>query len=367
MEALVRNEHATVQQQQRIQVEEIAGGQSDVWDGFVEAHPGSTMYHLYGWRGVLEGTFGYRSYYLAARDETGQVAGILPLVVMRDILGRRYLISNPFANFAGLCASSSEVGRALLERAFGIARHEKVQYLELRQLGERLDADLVQEPIPAKESFVTLMLDLSAGAESLWSNISSRNRGKVRKAEKSGLRMDLGLQYMGAFHSVLAHNLKHLGTPVHPLRFFETLAEVFPERVNLLVLKQASEVVSVMFLFKFKNILAEPWVASLREYNRVYVNNLLYWKAIEYACQNGYTTFDFGRSTVDSGTFNFKLQWGARPVQLYYHYYLHRADAVPVVDANENQYARYIDLWRKLPLKLTKIMGPRLVKYVPQL
>jgi FemAB-related protein (PEP-CTERM system-associated) len=350
-----------------IKVEEMSAAQAARWDRFVELHRAGTMYHLYGWKQVLERTFGYRSYYLAAMNESGEMVGVLPIFLMTDVFRKKYLVSNPFANFAGLCTSHPIAGRKLLKTAFEIAQRQNVQYIEFRQLGEPIDTELVGQPLPTKESFVTLMLNLADGRDGIWVSMSSRNRGKIRKAEKSGLVADSGKGYLEPFYHVLCHNLKFLGTPVHPLTFYRAIVEAFPDRANILVLRLQEKVASAMFIFQFKNVIAEPWVASLRQYNSLYANNLLYWKAIEYACERGFETFDFGRSTIDAGTFNFKVQWGAKPVRLYYQYFLHRASKIPVVDALNNQYQRYINIWKRLPLSATKIIGPRLVKYVPQL
>ncbi|MCG8604723.1 GNAT family N-acetyltransferase, partial [bacterium] len=112
---------------------------------------------------------------------------------------------------------------------------------------------------------------------------------------------------------------------------------------------------------------SEPWVASLREYNRIYVNNALYWHAIKYACEQGFERFDFGRSTVGCGTYKFKEQWGAKPIQLHYQYYLNRAKEVPIVDAINNKYQTIIDMWKKLPLTFTNFVGPKVVQFLPEL
>jgi FemAB-related protein (PEP-CTERM system-associated) len=333
------------------------------WDDFVERHSQSTMYHLFGWKQVLEKTFGFKSHYLAALDEDNLVVGILPLFLMNDIFGRRYLISNPFANFAGVCSSDPVARKELLVFAFEIAKRESAQYVELRQLSEPLK----ESGLSTRENFVTLMLPLSAGADGIWNDISSRNRGKIRKAEKAGLTADFGLNYLPEFYRVFVENIRDLGTPVFPFSFFENIVHVFPVRVNLLVLKTSDRVISGMFLFRCKEILSEPWVSSLRAYNKFYVNNLLYWKAIEYAASNGFAKFDFGRSTVDSGTYDFKLQWGAKPVPLYYQYLLHRAGAMPVVDAHNNKYQFFIEMWKKLPLFAANFIGPKVVKYLPEL
>jgi FemAB-related protein (PEP-CTERM system-associated) len=333
------------------------------WDQYVLNSEHANFYHLLGWKRVFQQTFGYQQHYLLALADSGAVEGVLPMLRMTDIFRRKYLVSNPFSNFAGLCADSAAVAQGLLTAAAEEVSAAGAQYAEFRQLEHRLQIG----NLPAKESFVTLMLNLSEDPEEIWNAISSRNRGKVRKAEKGGLVPDFGMKYLKAFHQVYSVNLRHLGTPIFPLRMFERVAEEFGDRVELLVLKLDGQVVSGMFLFKFKKMISEPWVASLREYNRIYINNYLYWQAIKYACNEGFEIFDFGRSTVDTGTYEFKLQWGAKPIPLYYHYHLNKAKQIPVVDAKDNKYQRAIDLWKKLPQALTDFAGPRLVRFLPEL
>jgi FemAB-related protein (PEP-CTERM system-associated) len=332
------------------------------WDDFVEHHPRATMYHLVGWKTVFESVFNYRSFYLLAMNDRGEIEGILPMFQMADIFQRKYLVSNPFSNFAGVCANTPDTESALVEQAIKIAGEINAQYVEFRQLESRLNHDL-----PGKDSFVTLMLKLPASSDAVMKSLSSRNRNKIRKAEKSNFETDLGMHYLDEFYDIYGKNLRHLGTPVFPLAMFKAVAQIFASRVELLVLKLNGKPVSGMFLFKFKKMISEPWVASLREYNKIYVNNFLYWQAIDYACRHGFEIFDFGRSTIDAGTYVFKAQWGAEPVPLRYQYHLNKARAIPIVDAVNNKYQIAIDIWKRLPLAFTNFVGPKLVRYLPEL
>jgi len=344
-----------------VNIKRLTEESAPLWNSYLDNHPDANLYQHLGWKRVFEETFGYESHYLLSLNEKNEAQGILPLFEMRDITRKRYLVSNPFSNYAGILANSAEIEQGLSARAAQIAVEKKAQYVEFRQLQKPLQQDL-----PARDSFVTLMLQLAA-EEDHWNKISSRNRNKIRKAEKNGLTADFGMKYLAEFHDVYSINLRYLGTPIFPLRMFQKVAEVFGEQVELLVLKLDGVVVSGMFLFKFKDMISEPWVASLRQYNKIYVNNLLYWQAIKYACANGFKTFDFGRSTIDTGTYNFKLQWDAEPVKLHYQYFLNLASGPPVVDATNNKYEAAISIWKKLPLFVTNFIGPRLVQYLPEL
>ena len=198
-------------------------------------------------------------------------------------------------------------------------------------------------------------------------NISSRNRGKIRKAEKNKINFHSGLRHLDDFYNIFSINMNRLGTPVYPKSFFKNIIKTFYDNIEILVLKKDNKIIACMFLFKFKNIISEFWVASLEQYNRIYVNNLLYWKAINYACENNYEWFDFGRSTKNSGTYRFKVQWRAIPLQLYYMYIFNKTNKMPQVDSINNRYEVFINLWKKLPYRITNCLGPKVVKYLPEL
>ena len=92
---------------------------------------------------------------------------------------------------------------------------------------------------------------------------------------------------------------------------------------------------------------------------------LLYSSALEYACQEGFQHFDFGRSTPGSGTYRFKEQWGARPVPLRWYYWLRDGNELPQLNPQNPKYSLAIKMWQKLPLAFTTLVGPHIVKYLP--
>ena len=91
----------------------------------------------------------------------------------------------------------------------------------------------------------------------------------------------------------------------------------------------------------------------------------LYWEVLQRAIRDGFRYFDFGRSTRDAGTYRFKRQWGAQPLQLYWHYWLKEGDELPVLNPSNPKYALMINAWKRLPVSLTRLIGPGIVKYIP--
>ena len=91
----------------------------------------------------------------------------------------------------------------------------------------------------------------------------------------------------------------------------------------------------------------------------------MYWEMLRRSLEGGARAFDFGRSSVDSGTHKFKAQWGAEPVQLNWEYQLLTPGELPNVSPANPKYQFAIALWQKLPLSVTTRVGPMIVRASP--
>ncbi len=331
------------------------------WDEFIASSTEGTFSNLSGWGKVYE-MYGHRSFPIAAIDDSGRIRGILPLFLMKDIFGRKFLVSNPYLSYGGICAEDNDVKDRLILKAEDIAVENHVEYFEIRQLASMVNA------LPAKKDFVTMFLRLKEGEEFIWKNaLESKVRNQIRKAIKSGLTVDFGNKYLDDFYRVLAINHRDFGTPLHKKAFFRKVLEELNKMSGLIVVKYQEKVIAGMLYIHCRNVFSDPWASSLKKYNTLCPNNLLYWEAIKYACKSGFECFDFGRSTINCGTYNFKKQWGAEPVQLNYQYFLNKARKIPVHNVHNNRYQLAINIWKKLPLIIANTLGPRVVRYLPEL
>jgi hypothetical protein len=92
----------------------------------------------------------------------------------------------------------------------------------------------------------------------------------------------------------------------------------------------------------------------------------LYWNLLSHFGKKGYRLFDFGRSSVGSGTYGFKEQWGAKPERLYWDTWLaNGGNELPERNPENPRYKLAIRVWQKLPLYVTKLIGPRIVRCLP--
>jgi len=326
------------------------------WDGFVRAQSDATGYHEWGWRRVFKRALGHESFYLAAREQ-GRIAGVLPLVHVKSPIFGRSLTSLAFLNYGGLLATSEAASTALVQAARELAARLRCQHVELRHKARQVPA------LPCRQHKVAMILRLEP---SLWDRLDRKVRNQVRKAQKSGLTVCEGdRELLPEFYSVFARNMRDLGTPVYSSRLFAEVLATFPDRARLRVVRLGAKAVAAGLTFRTGRTVEVPWASSIRDFNSMCPNHLLYWSAIESAMQQGCNAFDFGRSTPNEGTYKFKEQWGAEAVPLYWEYVLAEGTALPNLGPSNPRFHLMIEAWKKLPLKVATTLGPHVVRGIP--
>lgn len=317
------------------------------WDDFVGRADDGTMAHRWAWTQIVAAAYGHQVFPLAAvRDEA--IAGILPLVLVRGRLFGRHLVSMPFLDYGGLCTAGDRAAEgALVAAALELARSKEAR-LELRHLTDRAIG------LPASLHKVTMTLDLTGGEDAVWSSIRSNRRGQVRKARRNGLVVSIhGMDGLGDFYRVMATNMRDLGSPVHRRGFYREILTRFGEDARILLTHDAGRAVGAGMVLFHRNRAVLPWSSSLRASLSRGPNQLLYWEAIRYGIQRGCREFDFGRSSRDSGTYESKREWGAQPVQLFWHHHPEEESAAD----GDGRLEWATRLWRRLPVPLATIAG----------
>lgn len=329
------------------------------WDAYVAAHPQATAYHAWDWRDVFGPVFGHEPIYLAARDG-GTLVGVLPVVAFKSRLFGQFLCSLPFVNYGGVLVSSPEVAGPLLAEAARLGRERGASHVELRHVARLLpDA-------PVREHKVTMLLPLKETAEAQWTALDNKVRNMVRKAEKSELTSETGgADLLDAFYAVFSVNMRDLGTPVYPRRFFAAVLRACGPAAHLHVVRHGGQPVAASMTIAHRDRVEVPWASSLRSARQMNPNMLLYWHMLKDVIGRGGTVFDFGRSTPGEGTFLFKKQWKAEPVPLHWEYALITRDAPPDQSPGSGKFAMAIELWKKLPVPVANALGPLIIGNIP--
>jgi FemAB-related protein (PEP-CTERM system-associated) len=236
----------------RLRVSQFQGGARQ-WDEFVRSQRGWTHFHLYDWKRVIENVFGHECLYLGACDDGGRLNGALPLVRVRSRVFGHYLVSMPFLNYGGPLGTSAAV-RRLTDHATQLALESGAGLLELRSTVE-LDV-----PLPVSHRKITMLLDLPQNDPAqLWDGFKAKLRSQIRRPQKEGVTLRIGLEQLDGFFHVFSRHMRDLGTPTQPRRLFQEIADAFPESVWFGCAYLADEVVAAGCGFQWNGEFEMTW------------------------------------------------------------------------------------------------------------
>jgi FemAB-related protein (PEP-CTERM system-associated) len=333
-------------------------GTSREWDAFVRDQVGWSNFHLFGWKHIIERVFGHECIYLAARDGSGRLTGVLPLVRVRSRLFGHYLVSMPFVNHGGPLGDDAAVA-ALVTHAVGLVDRDGVELLELRS------RVALPVSLPVSHRKITVLLDLPAtDPDELWRELDAKVRSQVRRPRKEGVTVRFGPDQVGPFFDVFSRHLRDLGTPTQPRALFETLAGTFPRDAWFGCAYYQGRAVAGGCGLRSGREFEITWASALAEYNRIAPNMLLYWSFMEQAIGEGVGVFNFGRCTPGSGTHRFKRQWGAHDTPLWW-YDLSAEPGVATPSPTDGAFSWGPRLWKHLPVAVATALGPSIVRYIP--
>jgi FemAB-related protein (PEP-CTERM system-associated) len=333
-------------------------GDGAEWDAFARTQPGFTHFHLAGWRDVVASVHGHRTPYLCARDESGKLRGVLPLVRVASPLFGRYLVSVPYVNYGGPLGDDEAV-KLLTAAAVERGRAEPGTLVELRS----------RQPLPVElrvsHRKITCMLDVpEGGSPALWKSLDPNVRRRVRRAEKAGITLAFGLDQLGPFYDVYSRHMRDLGTPTQPRSLFEAIARRFPHDVTFGCAYLGKLPIATIAGLRWDNEFEVTWASALIEYKELAANMSLYWGFIERMAGAGVRHFNFGRCSPGSGTHRFKTQWGSRDEPLWW-YACGEASRESTPSPTDKRYAWGPRLWKRLPPRMATAIGPYIVRFIP--
>jgi FemAB-related protein (PEP-CTERM system-associated) len=327
------------------------------WDAFVMGCSEATFFHRAGWEMVIRRSFGHRTHYIyVVRD--GRIEGVLPLVEIKSALFGHVLISNGFSVCGGPACVNEGARAALNSAAEDIFRASGASYLEYRcppspQEGWQSRSNLYagfSGSLPADE------------AENL-KQIPRKQRAVVRKAIESPLAWEIDSN-VDKLYDLYAVSVRNLGTPVFGKKYFANLLAVFAPDCDVLTVSDNGRPVASVLNFYFRGAVLPFYTGAVPEARRLGANDLMYWRLMRHASARGCTMFDFGRSKVGTGPYDFKKNWGFTPVPLTHQFLTRPGVAIPDVNPLNPKYRLMIAAWKKLPLPVANRLGPLIVRNI---
>jgi FemAB-related protein (PEP-CTERM system-associated) len=260
---------------------------------------------------------------------------------------------------AGAVADHPSIELKLMQAVNVYADGEGIDHIEYR--------DTISHPdFPVRTDKVNMVLQLPGSPDKLWERFTPKLRSQIRRPQRENPQISFGrFEHLDDFYAVYARNMRDLGSPVHSKKLIRNILQSFPESSWIVVIHLGNEPVGGGLLLHHANKIDIPLASTIRDFNPIGINMLMYWEILKFSVSKGCTQFDFGRSSKDSGTYRFKQQWGAEPHQLYVHYWLKSGNEMPSLNPSNPKYAAAINIWKHLPVSLTKWIGPPIVKALP--
>jgi FemAB-related protein (PEP-CTERM system-associated) len=334
------------------------------WDEFILNHPNASPYHLFAWRKTIAAAYKHKCIYLyAAKNE--EILGVLPLVHLHFPAIINEMVSLPFCDVGSCIVANEEAQDLLLKEAIHYPEKNKTKKFQVR--GNLIPTDSVQSNFQSRRTGkVRMFLDLPASSDELFKSFKSKLRSQVRKAEKNGVNFFWGgVEDIDSAYRVFSKNMHELGSPVHSKSFLKAVLTWYGARAKLGLAEFQGKIIGMGIILLGGKGVCIPWASTLREYNRLGPNMMLYWNFLKYSADKGYAFFDFGRSSEGEGTYKFKKQWGAKPTPLVWYDTIEKRKTKTEPSRNgTGKRERVAAIWQKLPLGFANMIGPHLRKYI---
>jgi FemAB-related protein (PEP-CTERM system-associated) len=344
-----------------VTVEEVVESDRDAWLAYVSRRDDATFVDDWAWRDVMEACYRLPCYWYVAKRQ-GKVEGVLALSFSAHPLLGRYLVTAPFGNYGGFYCDSDDAATALLGKAEALRGQLGARYVNIRHLhgGSPVPNGWQQDP-----AYATYWLELPQDPQVLLTeHLRSKTRWQVTQSMKQGFGIEFGgVELLPDFWRVITRAMKELGSPYHSRAYLAQILESFGERAQLAVVRSTDDQPVGVSCLLFHNDTAIQLHANfLRQSRGSYLGEFLYYSVLAECCRRGVRRFDMGRSLIGSGNEEFKMKW--RPIrhELGYWYHLSGPGArLPALNQANPRLRWAIETWRRLPLPVHRLLGPRLI------
>jgi hypothetical protein len=338
------------------------------WEALVTALPRGLIYHHPAWLKVLEEAFDYKPVHLACEDANGDIRGILPLFYKRGLLTGRQFSSLPRTPVAGPLTWDEQATRSLICAALERTSIEQGSQLQIKVLSNALDG-LVDQMVgrPWRETYVLELPERPGLLRFGGSRDHARIRWSINKATRLGVEIHPAEteRELQAWYKLYLDTMRELAVPPRPYHFFEAAWRQLWSRglMRLLLAEryeagQARLLAGSLFLL-FGQTVFYAFTGWRREDLSLRPNDVIQWRALHDACEEGFRFYDFGEVTKgNEGLAQFKSKWGAEPRWLYRYYYpAPREVEAGFLDSSGPGRQLMSAAWRQLPLKATALLS----------
>ena len=339
----------------------------DEWKAFCKNCEWSSVYLDPRWLELIECVYPrLKIHRLVCRDSRNGISWLLPLIEMKPLgKTRPMMISLPFGNYGGFILPKNNKRRLTNDDLLPLIQffeRSRASALELREMDEPAHGFHVEKDFRRFEVFFPEKI------ERLWEKIITGNaRTSVRKADKFHLEAVSDFpEALKIFQCLYEKNASFHGTPIHRVKWYETLMSLFNQEAEIILARYKQRFVGGLLLLHYRGRSILHAAVTDPHYRKIPITDKLVWSAFERIVQNKMTqSFDFGRTRPEPGKIFFKKKWGGTEKPLYYSYLVKPGHKIPRMVPENPTYKPAIAMWSLLPMALKRAIGPFFRSRIP--
>ena len=332
----------------------------DEWREYCKGCLVSSIYLDPRWLELIELVYpGLKIHRLVCLEDSNRLKWLLPLVEIKPLgKWKPMMISLPFGNYGGFILpvdTKDGLADGDLEPIVRFFDKSKAFALEIREIHKP------KHDFQIQDGFTTFELLFPEDLEVLWKKVISGNaRTSVRKADKLNIKVVFNdPRALDVFQKIYEKDSSFHGTPIHALKWYEALTTLFHQE-SLIVLAEYEDRfigASLILLYQGKSMLHAS--VTDPEYRKIPISDKLIWSAFEHLVQKRLaSSFDFGRTRPVPGKLFFKRKWGGIERPIYYSYLIKPGAKIPQILPENPKMGPAIHVWSKMPMALTRLIGP---------
>jgi len=330
------------------------------WDELVLCSADFSIFHSSAWCKVLRDSYGYKPFYFVARKDD-RFQTVIPFMEVSSRLTGKRGVSLPFTDFGPMIIEKGISINTYFDFITEVANRNNWKYLEFR------DDKIIPDNSPVEVEFYQHILDLSGDTSDVFKKFRNSTKRNIKKAQKKEILTSISTsqEAMDNFCRLNTTTRKKHGLPPQPQKFFKNMFETIISQNQGFIVEAVyqNKTVAAALYLTFGDKILYKYGASDSQYLNLRANNLVMWHAIEWASNNGYKSFDFGRTEVyNQGLIQFKNGWGCEPTLIKYYKYLLPSKAFVTGNGKQNHF--YEKVFRKTPEPVLKVFGNMVYKHM---
>lgn len=289
------------------------------WTKFLQKHPAASIFHTTAWLKALQQTYGYEPRVFTTSPPGSELQDGLVLCLVESWLTGRRLVSVPFSDHCEPLIDNTAGEADLFSAVEQQLRQENLRYMEFRP---KHGLEYATSLFRSNQTYCFHELDLRPDLDTLFRNChKDSTQRKIRRAEREGLTYEDSPpdEHLDSFYRLFLLTRMRHQVPPPPKKWFRALIDWFGAALKIRIASKDNQPVAAILTIQYKKTLLYKYGCSDVRFNNLGGTQMLFWRSIQEAKQQGLCVFDLGRSdNENSGLITFKDRWGSTRSELNY-------------------------------------------------